>query len=95
MTLVLHVTSNTREMPRTEPLHPEFARALQILATIDVSYAEAWRLLRPVAARLDRPRPSYWLVRRVLEQERRRRERSHAQIEAVVSDLLAGLVPRV
>jgi hypothetical protein len=82
-------------VPRAEPLHPELTRALQILASIDVSYAEAWRLLRPVAARLDRPRPSYWRVRRVLEAERKRRERSHAQVEAVVSDLLAGLIPRV
>jgi hypothetical protein len=92
---VLHVTSNAPSVPRAEPLHPEFARALQILASIDVSYAEAWRLLRPVAVRLDRPRPSYWRVRRVLEAERKRRERSHAQVEAVVSDLLAGLIPRV
>ncbi len=81
-------------MPRAEPLHPDFARALQILASVDVSYAEAWRLLRPVAARLDRPRPSYWRVRRALEQERRRRERAHAHVEQVISDLLAGLIPR-
>jgi len=92
---VLHITSNTRAVPPVDPLHPEFARGLQILASIDVSYAEAWRLLRPVASRLDRPRPSYWHVRRVLEQERRRRERSRAQVEEVVSDLLAGLIPRV
>jgi len=82
-------------MPHPEPLHPEFARALQILAATGVSYAEAWRLLRPVAVRLDRPRPSYFLVRRVLERERRNRERSRAVVEQVVSDLLAGLIPRV
>jgi hypothetical protein len=91
----LHVTSNTHGIPRQEPLHPEFARALQILAATDVSYAEAWRLLRPVAARLDRPRPSYFLLRRALERERRHRERLRAHVEQVVSDLLAGLIPRV
>lgn len=82
-------------MLHTEPLHPEFARALRLLASVDISYAEAWRLLRPVSARLDRPRPSYWLVRRVLIEERRQRERSHERVDAVVRDLLAGLVPRV
>jgi hypothetical protein len=81
-------------VPPAEPLHPDFARALQILASVDVSYAEAWRLMRPVAARLDRPRPSYWRVRRVLERERRDRELSHANVEKVISDLLAGLIPR-
>jgi len=81
-------------VPCPEPLHPEFARALEILASTDVSYAEAWRLLRTVAARIDRPRPSYFLVRRVLERERRHRQRSRAQVEKVVSDLLAGLIPR-
>jgi hypothetical protein len=81
-------------VPPAEPLHPDFARALQILASVDVSYAEAWRLMRPVAARLDSPRPSYWRVRRVLERDRRDRERSHAHVEKVISDLLAGLIPR-
>jgi len=91
---VLQITSNTRSVPRAEPLHPDFARALQVLASVDVSYAEAWRLLRPVAARLDRPRPSYSRVRRALEHERRQRARSQANVERVISDLLAGLVPR-
>ena len=80
-------------MPRWEPMHRDFDRALRILAGFDVSYAEAWRLLATTAARLDLPRPSYWRVRRFLLRERRRRELAREMVEPVISDLIAGLVP--
>ena len=48
------------------PVHPEFVLALRVLDAFGMPYAEAWRLLRPVAARLGIPRPSYSTVRRRL-----------------------------
>jgi hypothetical protein len=61
-------------MPRWEPLHPEFIAALDTLAARDITNAEAWRLLIPVAKRIGLPRPTYWMVRRRLMDERRLRE---------------------
>jgi hypothetical protein len=81
-------------MPRWEPLHRDFAAALRILASFELSHAEALRLLRPVAARVGVPRPTYWRVRRFLIEERRRAERRKQAIEPVIRDLLAGLIPR-
>ena len=82
-------------MPRWEPLDPDFVEALRLLAPLDLPYAEQWRRLRPVAARLDVPRPSYWRVRRrairlkivVAERDARR--------ERVMRDLFRGMVPRL
>jgi hypothetical protein len=76
------------------PLHPEFTRAIRLLAPLDVPAAEAWRLLRPVAARIGLPRPTYDVVRRRLNDERRRLELREAARDDVVTDLLAGLVMR-
>ena len=70
-------------------------RALAILDAAGMPYAEAWRLLRPVAARLGVPRPSYPTVRRALERERRLAEKRAAVVEQVVVDLLRGVVPRL
>jgi hypothetical protein len=81
-------------VPRWEPLHPEFRRALRVLAALDLCYAEAWRALIPVAVRIDRPRPSYWIVRRVLIAERRRLAERRARRDRIVADLLTGLVKR-
>ena len=48
------------------PVHPGFVLALRVLDALGMPYAEAWRLLRPVAARLGIPRPSYSSVRRIV-----------------------------
>jgi hypothetical protein len=85
-------------MPRWEPLHPEFIAALDTLAARDITNAEAWRLLIPVAKRIGLPRPTYWMVRRRLMDERRlrelrRRDRDELQ-ERVIDPLLIGRVPR-
>jgi hypothetical protein len=37
------------------PVHPGFNGALRVLDEFDLPYAEAWRLLRPVAGRLGIP----------------------------------------
>jgi hypothetical protein len=85
-------------MPRWEPLHPEFVAALEQLAARDVTNAEAWRLLIPVAKRIGLPRPTYWNVRRRLMVERRlralrRRDRDELR-ERVIVPLVIGRVPR-
>ena len=76
-------------------MHPDFVVALRMLDAVGLPYAEAWRMLRPVAARLDVPRPSYWRVRRFLIEERRRRARRDEQVDRVLRDLLRGVLPRV
>jgi hypothetical protein len=86
-------------VPRWEPLHWEFATALDRLAESDVEHAEAWRLLIPVAERIARPRPTYWRVRRYLLEARRRRALRQLDREAlnerVVVRLLTGRAPRL
>jgi len=86
-------------MPRWEPLHPEFVAALERLAARDVTNAEAWRLLIPVAERIGLPRPTYWNVRRRLIEERRLRElrrRDRDELsERVIAPLVIGRVPRL
>jgi hypothetical protein len=81
-------------MPRWPPLDEDFREALRILAGFEVGYAEALRALIPVAERIDRPRPSYWRVRRFLIDERRRRDRAAEVRNRVLSDLLQGRFPR-
>jgi len=82
-------------VPRWEPVRPEFVRALHLLAALDCPYAEAYRRLRPLASRLDVPRPSYKRVSRIMREERRRIAARDAVVEDVLSDMLAGLiVPR-
>ena len=74
-------------------MHEDFAAALRLLAGFELPHAEAWRLLIPVAERLDLPRPSYWRVRRFLIAERERRARIRAEVDPVITDLLAGFLP--
>ena len=81
-------------MPRWEPVHPEFIVALRALDAFGMPYAELWRALRPVAARLGRPRPSYWLVRRIAIEERRRKLERMAIANAIFIDLCRGVFPR-
>ena len=77
------------------PVHPGFVGALRILDAFGLPYAEAWRLLRPVAARLEIPRPSYSSVRRICIAERERKRRNADDLDRFLADVLAGKVPYV
>ena len=77
------------------PVHPEFVRALRILDAFGMSYAEALRMLVPVASRLGIPRPSYYTVRRVLIAERARKQRNADDLDRILGDLFAGRSPLV
>jgi hypothetical protein len=84
-------------VPRWSPPHPDYAAALDALARMEVSYAEALRRLIPLEQRLGEPRPTYWLVRRRLsaaraELDRRRKERRQLA-EDVFVDMMKGLSP--
>jgi hypothetical protein len=75
-------------------MHRDFAEGLRMLAPVDLGYAEAWRLLRPVSARIGVPRPSYWRVRRFLIEERRRVRLRRERRDRILADLMAGLIKR-
>lgn len=77
------------------PVHREFVLALRILDAVGLPYAEAWRMLRPVAARLGIPRPSYSSVRRIVIAERKRKRRNADELDRLFADLLAGRFPFV
>jgi hypothetical protein len=77
------------------PVHPEFVQALRILDAFGMPYAEAWRSLRPVAARLGIPRPSYSTVRRVVLAERARKSQNAETLDLLLADLLTGRFPYV
>lgn len=75
------------------PPHPDFLLALRVLDATGMPYAEAWRMLRPVAARLGVPRPSYSTVRRFLVAERRRKRERLDELDRVLADVFRGLGP--
>ena len=75
------------------PVHPEFVLALRVLDAFGMPHAEAWRLLRPVAARLGIPRPSYSTVRRIVIAERRRKRENAELLDVLLSDLFTGRFP--
>ena len=77
------------------PVHRGFVGALRVLDEFDLPYADAWRLLRPVAARLGIPRPSYSTVRRICIAERERKRRNKDELDRFIGDVLAGKVPYV
>jgi hypothetical protein len=74
-------------------VHAEFVLALRILDAVGMPYAEAWRLLRPVAARLGSPRPSYSTVRRIVIAERRRKRENAELLDLLLADLFSGRFP--
>jgi hypothetical protein len=76
-------------------VHRDFALALRILDAFGMPYAEARRLLRPVAARLGIPRPSYPTVRRLLIAERERKRRNAEELDQLLADLFVGRFPYV
>ncbi len=67
--------------------------ALRVLDAFDMPYAEAWRLLRPVSARLDVPRPSYSSVRRIVIAERTRKRENAELLDLLLADLFTGRFP--
>lgn len=77
------------------PVDGEFILALRVLDAFGMPYAEAWRLLRPVAARLGIPRPSYSSIRRILIAERERKLRRADELDRLLADLFAGRFPYV
>ena len=77
------------------PVHREFVQALRVLDAFGMPYAEAWRLLRPVAARLGVPRPSYASVRRIVIAERERKRQRADDLDRLLADLFAGRFPYV
>jgi len=98
---VLHHSRHAREfllhrraiVPRWEPLHVDYVIAMRVLDSFGMPYAELWRQLRPVSARLGIPRPSYWRVRRFVISDRRRKGENTEALNRVVCDLFAGLSP--
>jgi hypothetical protein len=68
---------------------------LRVLDEFDLAYAEAWRMLRPVARRLGIPRPSYSTVRRICIAERERKRRNADDLDRFLADVLVGKVPYV
>jgi hypothetical protein len=77
------------------PVDREFVLALRVLDAFGMPYAEAWRLLRPVAVRLGAPRPSYSTVRRVVIAERERKRRNSDELDRLLADLFTGRFPYV
>ena len=75
------------------PVHPEFVLALRVLDAFGMPYAEAWRLLRPVSARLGVPRPSYSSVRRIVIAERSRKRENADLLDMLLADLFTGRFP--
>jgi hypothetical protein len=75
------------------PVHPEFVLALRVLDAFGMPYAEAWRLLRLVSARLGVPRPSYSSVRRILIAERARKQENADLLDVLLADLFRGRFP--
>jgi hypothetical protein len=76
-------------------VHREFVLALRVLDAFGMPYAEAWRLLSPVAARLGIPRPSYSSVRRIVIAERERKRPNSDELDRLLADLFAGRFPYV
>jgi len=77
------------------PVHREYVLALRVLDAFEMPYADAWRLLRPVSARLAIPRPSYSTVRRLVIAERERKRRHADDLDLLLSDLFRGRFPYV
>ena len=75
------------------PVNSEFVLGLRVLDAFGMPYAEAWRLLRPVAARLGIPRPSYSSVRRIVIAERRRKQENAELLDLLLADLFTGRFP--
>jgi hypothetical protein len=80
-------------VPRWEPLHRDYVIAMRVLDSFGMPYAELWRQLRPVAARLGIPRPSYWRVRRFVITDRRRKTENTEALNRGLGDLFSYRSP--
>jgi hypothetical protein len=80
-------------VPRWEPLHEDYVVAMRVLDSFGMPYAELWRQLIPVSARLGIPRPSYWRVRRFVIVDRRRKTHNTEALNRVLCDLFAYRLP--
>ena len=60
---------------------------------MNLSYAELWRRLAPVAARLGEPRPCYGTVREIVELLRALERQRRPVRDDVVVQLLTGRIP--
>ena|SRR5436190_8901875 len=76
-----------KAMARYPYVHRDFLVALRVLDATGMPYAMAWRSLRPVAARLGAPRPSYSVVRRILIAERLRKRRHADDLDLILEAL--------
>jgi hypothetical protein len=74
------------------PTNPRFDAEIRLLARRGATPAEAVRMLRPLAVRLDLPRPSYEHVRRVVNAERRAHGERVRVRDKAIAKLLAGRV---
>jgi len=79
-------------VPFPGPTDPRFDVAIRRLARRGTTPAEAVRRLRPLATRLDLPRPSYEHVRRVVKEERQAHAERVRIRDAKIAGLLAGRV---
>jgi hypothetical protein len=79
-------------VPRWPALEPDYNDALQALARLEVSYAEALRRLIPIEDRLRIGRPTYWKVRRFMQAERRELELRHERRRRIADDLLRDVM---
>jgi hypothetical protein len=66
---------------------------MRVLDSFGMPYAELWRQLIPVSARLGIPRPSYWCVRRFVIADRRRKTNNTEALNRVLCDLFAYRSP--
>jgi hypothetical protein len=66
---------------------------MRVLDSFGLPYAELWRLLRPVSARLGVPKPTYWRVRRFVIADRPRKTENTEALNRVLCDLFAGRSP--
>lgn len=66
---------------------------MRVLDSFGMPYAELWRQLIPVSARLGIPRPSYWRDRRFVIVDRRRKTENTEALDRVLCDLFNYRLP--
>jgi hypothetical protein len=72
---------------------PALARAILDLDDGAIPYAKLWRRVRPVAASLGEPCPSYWRIRRLAIVARTVRRRQREELETMLTRMAVGLAP--
>jgi hypothetical protein len=91
---VTHAPDDDRSVTSGIRVDVEFVRALrQLDRRMNLSYAELWRRLAPVAADLGAPRPCYATVRDIVQMLREFERRRRPLRDDVVVKLLTGRIP--